>query len=222
MRPVQALGRAAALALLALLLAAGALWGAGPTPTPTARPRLSGGFGRPRAAPASSSQAGESPSQPGPEKAGVVIRNDTLVTSGQKGKVSTSGGVLVTTTPLPASRTSAAEAARATTGTPTPDPALPAAASEAEWRAAAKSARDRVEEGKRLVQQFTAEAAKLESDFYSWDDGQYRDNVIKPAWDKKKEELEAAKKELALAEKDLADLPEKARKAGALPGWLRE
>jgi hypothetical protein len=144
------------------------------------------------------------------------------VTSAQKGKVSTSGGVVVTTTPPPASRIPGGEVSFAPSGTPTPDPASPAAPSEAEWRAAAKSARERVEEGKRLVQQFTAEAAKLESDFYSWDDGQYRDNVIKPAWDKKKEELEAAKKELALAEKDLADLPEKARKAGALPGWLRE
>jgi len=221
MRPAQAPGRATALGLLALL-AAGALWGAVPSPTPTPRPRLSGGFGRPRAAPASSPQVGESPSGPRPEKAGVVIRNDTLVTSTQKGKVSTSGGALVTTTPQPASRTSAAEVPLATTGTPTPDPSSPAEASEAEWRAAAKSARDRVEQGKSLVRQFTAEAAKLESDFYSWDDGQYRDNVIKPAWDKKKEELETAKKELALAEKDLADLPEKARKAGALPGWLRE
>jgi hypothetical protein len=46
--------------------------------------------------------------------------------------------------------------------------------------------------------------------------------VIKPAWDKKREELETARRELAEAQKDLADLPEKARKAGALPGWLRD
>ena len=58
--------------------------------------------------------------------------------------------------------------------------------------------------------------------FHSWDDGNYRDGVIKPAWDKKREELETARRELAEAQKDLADLPEKARKAGALPGWLRD
>ena len=40
--------------------------------------------------------------------------------------------------------------------------------------------------------------------------------------DKKREELETARRELADAERDLADLPEKARKAGALPGWIRE
>jgi hypothetical protein len=46
--------------------------------------------------------------------------------------------------------------------------------------------------------------------------------VIKPAWDKKREELETAKRDLEQAEKELAGLPEMARKAGALPGWLRE
>ncbi|HYN21089.1 MAG TPA: hypothetical protein VE078_09025, partial [Thermoanaerobaculia bacterium] len=93
---------------------------------------------------------------------------------------------------------------------------------EAKWRAAAQSARERARVGKGEVERLGAEAAKLETDFYQWDDGQYRDNVIKPAWDKTKQDLEAAKAELAAAEKDLAELPEKARKAGALPGWLRE
>ncbi|HXM79966.1 MAG TPA: hypothetical protein VOA00_12090, partial [Thermoanaerobaculia bacterium] len=59
-------------------------------------------------------------------------------------------------------------------------------------------------------------------DFYRWDDGQYRDRVIKPAWDKKREELETARIQSKQAEADLADLPEKARKAGVPPGWLRE
>ena len=63
---------------------------------------------------------------------------------------------------------------------------------------------------------------KLENDFYAWDDGQYRDRVIKPAWDHAKSELTDAKNELVAAEKDLADLPEKARQAGAMPGWIRE
>jgi len=72
------------------------------------------------------------------------------------------------------------------------------------------------------VRRFEQEAKKLENDFYSGDDGNYRDGVIKPAWDKKREELETAKKDLVDAQKELADLPEKARKAGALPGWLRD
>ena len=68
----------------------------------------------------------------------------------------------------------------------------------------------------------TATSRKLENDFYAWDDGQYRDRVIKPAWDRAKADLEQAKVELEAAEKQLADLPERARKAGALPGWIRE
>ena len=64
---------------------------------------------------------------------------------------------------------------------------------------------------------------KLENDFYAWDDGQYRDRVIKPAWDRTPRASSTdAKHELAAAEKDLADLPERARRAGALPGWIRE
>jgi hypothetical protein len=84
------------------------------------------------------------------------------------------------------------------------------------------SARALVEDLSERVRQFEQQSKKLESDFYSWDDGQYRDGVIKPAWDRKREELETARRELEQAQKDRAELPEKARKAGALPGWLRE
>ena len=72
------------------------------------------------------------------------------------------------------------------------------------------------------IADLTATSRKLENDFYAWDDGQYRDRVIKPAWDRAKADLEQAKVELEAAEKQLADLPERARKAGALPGWIRE
>jgi exonuclease VII small subunit len=84
------------------------------------------------------------------------------------------------------------------------------------------TAKTRVADLEERVRRLEQEAKKLENDFYSWDDGNYRDGVIKPAWDKKREELETAKKDLGDAQKELADLPEKARKAGALPGWLRE
>jgi predicted RNase H-like nuclease (RuvC/YqgF family) len=84
------------------------------------------------------------------------------------------------------------------------------------------SARTRVEELRERVRRFELESKKLENDFYSWDDGQYRDGVIKPAWDQKREELETSRRELEQAEKELAELPETAHKAGALPGWLRE
>jgi hypothetical protein len=192
-----------------------------PTQTPTARPRLSGGFGRPAATPIAADPGGQALSdvvraaEQGrtrkEQKPGVSITNKSLVTDPNKGNLTTSKpkGVPVSTTVI---------------ATPSPSRELEAtpAAGEAEWKERARRARQHVEDGKAHVYQLEGEAAALEKDFYRWDDGQYRDGVIKPAWDRKRAELEAARIDLAEAEKDLADLPEQARKAGALPGWIRE
>jgi hypothetical protein len=138
----------------------------------------------------------------------VTITNKTLVTDPKKGR-------LTTASPRPTATPGAA---------PEEAPPAPAPDQEAEayWRERMHSARALVVELSERVRQFEQQSKKLETDFYSWDDGQYRDGVIKPAWDKKREELETARRDLERAEKDLAELPEKARKAGALPGWLRE
>jgi len=152
--------------------------------------------------------AGEAKQKKEQQKSNVAITNKTLVTDPKKGRLTTAAP----RTPQPTPRTS--ELA----------PPTPAAAggAEAEWRERARAVRKRVEDAKERIPQLEAETKKLESDFYAWDDGQYRDGIIKPAWDKKREEVEAAKRDLADAERELADLPEKARKAGALPGWIRE
>jgi hypothetical protein len=211
-----------------------------PTPTPTARPKLGGGFGRAVATPAVAGATGQSladvvhaaqtarSKEPTEKKAGVRIDNSTLVTDPTKGRVTTARAA-----PAPASVPAAGRPAATPAGgsrtqiapAPTAVPAvLPSgpSADEMKWRDASRLAKKRVEDAKQRVSELDAAAHKLENDFYAWDDGQYRDRVIKPAWDKTKDELEAAKKELVEAEKDLADLPERARKAGALPGWLRE
>ncbi len=215
-----------------VFLVAASMTGAEPgrgkaTPTPTPRDRkLSGGFGSSRAStvtPAAASRepaAGQSladavrASGAKKAKAGkvrVTITNDTLVTDPRKGKLTTSSVRI----PSPAPSPVRVELA------PTPTPA-PDQEAEAYWRERMRSARSRVAELRDLVTRLEGEARKLENDFYSWDDGQYRDGVIKPAWDRKLEELETARKSLEQAEKDLSELPEKARKAGAQPGWLRE
>jgi hypothetical protein len=195
-----------------------------PTPTPTPRPRLTGGFGRAAATPISSETNGQALSDvvraatesktPKKPKPSVAITNDNLVTDPKKGRLTTMAPRSVPPTP-------AGKALVGATSTPAP-PAVPSEGSEAEWRERARALRRQVEEGKARVYQLEGDAAALEKDFYRWDDGQYRDGVIKPAWEKKKQELEETRKELAAAEKDLADLPELARKAGALPGWIRE
>jgi hypothetical protein len=215
------------------LVAAGALASTTPTPTPTSA-RLSGGFGRPQATPPAvaaptkgqtladlvraASETREGAEAP---KSGVSITNRNLVTDPNRGRLTTWQA-----TPRPAGRVSPSAAPGKTTPaaeipTPTPSPEA-AEGEEAKWRETASRARQRVADLKDRVSRLDAETKKLESDFYAWDDGQYRDNVIKPAWDKKREELETARRDLEEAERDLADLPERARKAGALPGWIRE
>jgi hypothetical protein len=171
-----------------------------PTPTPTPSPRLTGGFGKTPAASASRAT----------EKKKVRITNDSLTTEPDKGKVTTSSRPAPTAPPREAGAGESATAA----GDPARD--------EEYWRGETRRLRDRVAELKETIVRLQDESQKLENDFYSWDDGVYRDRVIKPAWDKAREDLVTARRELPIAEKELADLPDRARKAGALPGWLRE
>jgi hypothetical protein len=180
-------------------------------PTPTPGPQLSGGFGK--TAPAGSARKRV-------EKK-VRITNESLVTDPLKGKLTTSQRVV---TPVPAGTaartpggpTSTAPAAASTPGR--------AASEEGEeyWRNEARRVRGRVTDLRATIVRLENEARKMEADFYSWDDGAYRDGVIKPAWDKAREDLATARRELPLAERALDDLPDRARRAGALPGWLRE
>ncbi|HEY7862242.1 MAG TPA: hypothetical protein VIE39_01190 [Thermoanaerobaculia bacterium] len=210
-----------------------------PAPTPTPRPRLTGGFGRtpvareaepePEATPVAEDAPGSSlhdavkaasDAKAKKAKPAVSITNQTLVTNPQKGKLTTYS---VTPAPTPA-RAAASESEKPAEGGGAASPSRTSIATgdETYWRQTSRAARARVEDLKTRIAELDAAAKRMESDFYSWDDGQYRDRVIKPAWDKTREELETARQDLIQAEQDLADLPDRARKAGALPGWLRE
>jgi hypothetical protein len=182
----------------------------GPTPSPT--PQLSGGFGK---APASGRARRDG------DKKGIRITNDSLVTDPSKGKLTTSRS---RPTPTPRAKEEAGKrpANASTPAASEPESGGPPEGSEAYWRGEARRLRERVAQVKEAIARLEAESRKLESDFYSWDDGAYRDRVIKPTWDKAREDLATAKKDLPVAEKDLEDLPDRARRAGALPGWLRE
>ena len=210
-----------------------------PTPTPTPRPKLSGGFGRPRVTPvatatASGAEVGQSLADvvratqgrevAAPEKSGITIDNKSLVKDTGKGRLTTSS-MASPKPPAPSPTPPGAPHTAANGGTanpPAPDAPAAEASGEAEWRETARKERKQVEDAKTRVAELNATSRKLENDFYAWDDGQYRDRVIKPAWDRAKQELEQAKLDLEAAEKQLADLPERARRAGAQPGWIRE
>ena len=205
------------LAAAALLFGTAAVRAADPAPTPTPEPRLTGGFGK-AAAPPARRQA---------ERKGVRITNESLVTDPQKGKLTTSQRVVTPAPTGPAARTPGPR----TPGGPTPTPGAGAVAEgeaplaplgEDYWRNEARMARERVAQLKETIARLEADTRKMEADFYSWDDGAYRDGVIKPAWDKAREDLATARQKLPAAERALNELPDRARKAGALPGWLRE
>jgi len=215
--------------------------GAAVSPTPTPRPRLTGGFGRPREAtpPASPEGGGQSLAdvvraarearerKDPPAEGGLTITNRSLVTDPEKGRLSVGRPQptprRAAATPGPSAGAAPASAGQAgREGPADSNPAPSPADAETQWREASRAAKKRVAEAKARVGELEAAAKKLENDFYAWDDGQYRDRVIKPAWDHARERLEDAKVELAEAERELAELPEKARRAGALPGWLRE
>jgi hypothetical protein len=158
-----------------------------------------------------------------PDKGSLTINNRSLVKSADQGRLSTSKAAPATrpSSPAPSAVPTAAPVAVAKPAQ-TGEGGGGALPTEAEWKDIAAKARKRVVDDKARVAELQAATKKLENDFYAWDDGQYRDRVIKPAWDHSREDLENAKQELTAAEADLADLPEKARKAGALPGWIRE
>lgn len=89
------------------------------------------------------------------------------------------------------------------------------------WRARAREARSRLARAEDDVRRLEGDSKRLENDFYAWSDGNYRDRVIKPAWDKSREDLRKARTDLDSAAAAVTGLEEEARKAGAPPGWLR-
>ncbi len=93
--------------------------------------------------------------------------------------------------------------------------------SEAEWRRMMIMARGRVTAAEGKVASLESETKKLENDFYAWSDGNYRERVIRPAWDQSREELGKARKELDDARGAITELEEEARRSEAPPGWLR-
>jgi hypothetical protein len=93
--------------------------------------------------------------------------------------------------------------------------------SEDDWRALMGRQRALVTDGEARVRDLETRTKQLENDFYAMSDGNRRDAVVKPAWDRAREELTKARQELEDARKSFEDLSEDARKSNAPPGWLR-
>jgi len=92
---------------------------------------------------------------------------------------------------------------------------------ESDWKGIMNDAQARITRTNARIRQLENETKKLENDFYAWSDGNYRERVIKPAWDKALTDLKKTREEADAARQAISDLEDDARKSGAQPGWLR-
>lgn len=100
--------------------------------------------------------------------------------------------------------------------------ALDLAQDEAYWRDRGYEIRLAWKEAYDRVDELEGDVFNLRMRFYAEDDPFYRDSQIKPAWDHAIEDLNRARDEVELRQRELEEFMEEGRVAGALPGWLRE
>lgn len=89
------------------------------------------------------------------------------------------------------------------------------------WQDRYQQARGRLLFLEREAERLEGEVARLQTQFYSWDDPAYRDGVIKPAWDKAVADLAATRERLVRARALPDEVMAEASRQGALPGWFR-
>lgn len=130
-------------------------------------------------------------------------------------------GVVTTAAPRPeAARPGAPSAEAAAAGASEGGPA--GADPEAYWRARMRALRLGWHELGLEIERLEREAGELRRRFYAEDDPYVRDGRIKPAWDRTLDRLSEARREADLRRAEIAAATEEGRRAGALPGWLRE
>jgi hypothetical protein len=103
----------------------------------------------------------------------------------------------------------------------TADPEQPVR-DEQYWRSRALEIRLRWRHAADDMKELETSANGWRRSFYAEKDPNVRNARIKPEWDRALDRLEEARTEVETAKKELADLLEEGRTAGALPGWLRE
>lgn len=90
------------------------------------------------------------------------------------------------------------------------------------WRERGLEIRTRWHSATEEIQELERSAADLRRRFYAEDDPYFRDGQIKPEWDRVLDRLRETRVQSDRAREDLATFLEEGRRAGALPGWLRE
>lgn len=90
------------------------------------------------------------------------------------------------------------------------------------WRSRALDIRTRLRQASDRIEDLELSAAGWRRRFYAEEDPYFRDSKIKPEWDRVLAQLEATRVDVEDTRKELEDFLEEGRRAGALPGWLRE
>lgn len=90
------------------------------------------------------------------------------------------------------------------------------------WRGRKQETDDRLRTAQSRVEQLQSEINSLTTAFYAESDGVGQRPVIESERVERIKELEAAKQELEDARAASEGLEDEARRAGALPGWLRD
>lgn len=90
------------------------------------------------------------------------------------------------------------------------------------WRTRVRSLRAEWRESADLIAELEGQAEGLRRQFYAEDDPYVRDRRIKPEWDRTLDRLEEARRAVERSREELAKALEEGRRAGALPGWLRD
>jgi hypothetical protein len=107
-------------------------------------------------------------------------------------------------------------------GPEAPSTAQNTARDEQYWRGRALEIRTRWKKTDDEVKELEQSAAGWRRRFYAENDPYARDSQVKPEWDRVLDRLGKARSEVEATRKELDDFMEEGRRAGALPGWLRE
>ncbi len=142
----------------------------------------------------------------------AVITNENLGEYASRGRLT-----VIHPAPKPASEELAEEE-----GTATPSGEAGRGKNETYWRTTALSLREKWRAALDAVVELEARAEALRHQFYSQEDVYLRDTRVKPAWDRVLDRLEEARRESESGRTELTDFLDEGRRAGALPGWLRE
>lgn len=96
------------------------------------------------------------------------------------------------------------------------------AGGEEYWRSRLLDLRLRLREAVDELDELQERAGSLRRSFYAQDDPHVRDGRIKPAWDRVLDRIGETRRRIGELREELQQALEEGRRAGALPGWLRE